>query len=146
MSAVAPAAVAPATAALRFLIVDDCANTRRIVRKLLAELGCSRIDEAGDGVAALAKLRSANPGAGFDFVLSDIHMPNLNGFDLLQAIHADPALCRLPVLMVTAEARQEDRALAAERGAAGYIVKPFTKAALDDKVQQVLRRRAEARR
>ena len=76
----------------------------------------------------------------FDFVVSDINMPNMNGFDLLKAIKADDALKHLPVLMVTAEARKEDIVLAAQSGAAGYIVKPFTKATLEDKVQKFMQK------
>ena len=78
----------------------------------------------------------------FDFVVSDINMPNMNGFDLLSAIKKDDNLKRLPVLMVTAEARKEDIVLAAQSGAAGYIVKPFTKATLEEKVQKILQKLA----
>jgi two-component system chemotaxis response regulator CheY len=74
----------------------------------------------------------------FDFVVSDINMPNMNGFELLQAVKADDTLKHLPVLMVTAEARKEDIVLAAQSGAAGYIVKPFTKATLEEKVLKIL--------
>ena len=58
----------------------------------------------------------------------------------LKAIKADESLKRLPVLMVTAEARKEDIVLAAQSGAAGYIVKPFTKATLEEKVQKILQK------
>jgi two-component system chemotaxis response regulator CheY len=71
-------------------------------------------------------------------VVSDINMPNMNGFQLLAEIKKDDKLKHLPVLMVTAEARKEDIVLAAQQGAAGYIVKPFTKATLEDKVNHIL--------
>jgi two-component system, chemotaxis family, chemotaxis protein CheY len=119
---------------LKFLIVDDFSTMRRIIRSLLKDMGCSHCDEAEDGQIALKMLKST----GYDFVVSDINMPNMNGFDLLKAIKADAALKHLPVLMVTAEARREDIALAAQLGAAGYIVKPFTKAALAEKLQAIL--------
>jgi two-component system chemotaxis response regulator CheY len=67
-------------------------------------------------------------------------MPNMNGFDLLKAIKAEHSLKHLPVLMVTAEARKEDILLAAQSGAAGYIVKPFTKATLEEKLQKILQK------
>jgi two-component system chemotaxis response regulator CheY len=121
---------------LRFLVVDDFSTMRRIVRNLLKEIGFSEADEAEDGVAALAKLRSSK----FDFVVSDINMPNMNGFQLLAEIKKDEKLKHLPVLMVTAEARKEDIVLAAQQGAAGYIVKPFTKATLEDKLLHVLKK------
>jgi two-component system chemotaxis response regulator CheY len=78
----------------------------------------------------------------YDFVVSDINMPNMNGFDLLKAVKADAALRHIPVLMVTSEARKEDILLAAQSGAAGYVVKPFTKATLEEKLQKVLQKLA----
>ena len=119
---------------LKFLIVDDFSTMRRIVRGLLKEMGCINAEEAEDGVVALSMLKNGK----FDFVVSDINMPNMNGFDLLKAIKADDQLKHLPVLMVTAEARKEDIVLAAQSGAAGYIVKPFTKATLEEKLQKIL--------
>ena len=119
---------------LRFLIVDDFSTMRRIVRNLLKESGYADADEAEDGVAALQKLRNSS----FDFVVSDINMPNMNGFQLLTEIKNDATLKHIPVLMVTAEARKEDIMLAAKEGAAGYIVKPFTRGTLEDKVRNIL--------
>ncbi len=121
---------------LRFLVVDDFSTMRRIVRNLLKESGFSEADEAEDGVVALHKLRSSK----FDFVVSDINMPNMNGFQLLAEIKKDEKLKHIPVLMVTAEARKEDIVLAAQQGAAGYIVKPFTKATLEDKLVHILKK------
>ncbi len=123
---------------LKFLVVDDFSTMRRIVRGLLKEMGCESIEEAEDGVDALRSLRASK----FDFVVSDINMPNMNGFELLKSIKADSGLKHLPVLMVTAEARKEDIVMAAQSGAAGYIVKPFTKAVLEDKVQKILQKMA----
>ena len=121
---------------LRFLIVDDFSTMRRIIRNLLKESGYTDADEAEDGVAALYKLRNGR----FDFVVSDINMPNMNGFQLLGEIKKDDKLKHLPVLMVTAEARKEDIVAAAQGGAAGYIVKPFTKATLEDKVGAICKK------
>ena len=123
---------------LKFLIVDDFSTMRRIVRGLLKEMGCTNADEAEDGAVALAMLKAQK----YDFVVSDINMPNMNGFDLLKAVKADDSLKHLPVLMVTAEARKEDIVLAAQIGAAGYIVKPFTKATLEEKVQKIMQKLA----
>ena len=120
----------------RFLIVDDFSTMRRILRGLLKESGFVNAEEAEDGAVALHKLRNDR----FDVVVSDINMPNMNGFELLAAIKTDAALSHLPVLMVTAEARKEDIVRAAQEGAAGYIVKPFTKATLEEKVQKILQK------
>ncbi len=123
---------------MRFLIVDDFSTMRRIIRGLLKEIGYLNAEEAEDGVAALDTLRNA----AFDFVISDINMPNMNGFELLSEIKKDETLRHLPVLMVTAEARKEDIVRAAQEGAAGYIVKPFTKATLEEKVAKVMQKLA----
>ena len=123
---------------LKFLVVDDFSTMRRIVRGLLKEMGCNNVDEAEDGAVALQMLKANR----FDFVISDINMPNMNGFDLLKAIKADENLKRLPVLMVTAEARKEDILLAAQSGAAGYVVKPFTKATLEEKITKIMQKLA----
>lgn len=123
---------------IRFLVVDDFSTMRRIVRNLLKEIGHSNVDEAEDGQAALNKLKSNE----FDFVVSDLNMPNMNGFELLRQIRADATLKSLPVLLVTAEAKKEDIVTAAQIGASGYIVKPFTKATLEDKLAKILAKAA----
>ena len=123
---------------LKFLIVDDFSTMRRIVRGLLKEIGFNNADEAEDGAVALQMLKAQK----YDFVVSDINMPNMNGFELLKAVKADDALKHLPVLKVTAEARKEDIVRAAKDGAAGYIVKPFTKATLEEKVQKIMQKLA----
>jgi two-component system chemotaxis response regulator CheY len=123
---------------MKILIVDDFSTMRRIVRNLLKEIGYNNADEAEDGQVALTKLK-AEP---FDFVVSDLNMPNMNGFELLHAIRADPALKSLPVLLVTAEAKKEDIITAAQAGASGYIVKPFTKATLEEKLNKIIAKMA----
>jgi two-component system chemotaxis response regulator CheY len=121
---------------LKFLIVDDFSTMRRIVRGLLKEMGCNNAEEAEDGAVALNMMKSQK----FDFVVCDINMPNMNGFELLEALKADDSLKHVPVLMVTAEARKEDIVSAAQGGAAGYIVKPFTKATLEEKITKIVQK------
>ena len=123
---------------MKFLIVDDFSTMRRIVRGLLKEIGYNNAEEAEDGAVALTMLKNGK----FEFVVSDINMPNMTGFDLLSAIKKDDSLKHLPVLMVTAEARKEDIVRAAQDGAAGYIVKPFTKATLEEKVLKIMQKLA----
>ncbi len=118
---------------MKFLVVDDFSTMRRIVRNLLKELGFSNVQEAEDGVDALDKLRNDK----FDFVVSDWNMPNMTGIELLRNIRADANLKHLPVLMVTAEAKRENIIEAAQAGASGYIVKPFTAATLDEKLKKI---------
>jgi two-component system chemotaxis response regulator CheY len=125
---------------MKILVVDDFPTMRRIVRNLLKELGYSNVDEAEDGAAGLARLRSG----GFDFVISDWNMPNLDGLSMLQQIRADATLSHLPVLMVTAESKKENIIAAAQAGANGYVVKPFTAATLDEKLSKILEKLAKA--
>jgi two-component system chemotaxis response regulator CheY len=106
----------------------------------LKELGYANVDEAEDGVQGLAKLR----GEHFDFVVSDWNMPNMDGLTMLQNIRADPALAKLPVLMVTAEAKKENIIAAAQAGASGYVVKPFTAATLDEKLNKIFEKMEKA--
>src|SRR6266581_4209245 len=124
----------------KFLVVDDFSTMRRIVRNLLKELGYPRVEEAEDGADALSKLRGGN----FDFVISDWNMPKMDGLTMLQSIRADAALAKLPVLMVTAEAKKENIVAAARAGASGYVVKPFTAATLDEKLAKIFDRMGKA--
>lgn len=125
---------------IKFLVVDDFSTMRRIIRNLLKELGYTNVDEAEDGAIALNKLK----GGDFEFVVSDWNMPNMDGLTLLQHIRTDPALANLPVLMVTAEAKKENIIAAAQAGASGYIVKPFTAVTLDEKLAKIFEKLEKA--
>jgi two-component system chemotaxis response regulator CheY len=129
-----------ADANMKFLVVDDFSTMRRIVRNLLKELGYSNIEEAEDGLDAMQKLNGGN----FDFVISDWNMPNMDGLQLLRSIRASSQLKKLPVLMVTAEAKKENIIAAAEAGASGYVVKPFTAATLDEKLKKIFQKAQNA--
>ena len=118
---------------MRILVVDDFSTMRRIVRNLLKELRFSNVDEAEDGAIALQKLQNGV----FEFVVTDWNMPNMDGLQLLQTIRRSPNLNHLPVLMITAEAKKENIVAAAQAGASGYIVKPFTSATLSEKLQKI---------
>ena len=118
---------------MKFIVVDDFSTMRRIVRNLLKELGYTNVDEAEDGVVAMQKLTAG----GFDFVVSDWNMPNMTGIELLKAIRANAQLAHLPLLMITAEAKKENIIEAAQAGASGYIVKPFTAATLAEKLAKI---------
>ena len=124
---------------MKILVVDDFPTMRRIVRNLLKELGYSNVDEAEDGQAGLARLRSGT----YEFVISDWNMPNLDGLAMLKEIRADAHLTHLPVLMVTAESKKENIIAAAQAGASGYVVKPFTAATLDEKLNKILEKMAK---
>jgi two-component system chemotaxis response regulator CheY len=122
----------------QFLIVDDFSTMRRIIRGLLKEAGYVDADEAEDGQVAFQKIQTGH----FDCVITDINMPNMNGFELLEAIKENEKLKSIPVLMITAEASKDDVIKAAKLGASAYIVKPFSKAVLEDKIHKLFKRKA----
>lgn len=121
---------------MKILIVDDFATMRRIVKNLLRDLGFKNTSEADDGATALPMLKNGE----FDFVITDWNMPNMQGIDLLQAMRADEKLKKIPVLMVTAEAKREQIVKAAGAGVNGYVVKPFTSETLKAKIEKVFER------
>lgn len=118
---------------IKFLVVDDFSTMRRIVRNLLKELGFTNVEEAEDGAVAWQKIQ----GTAYDFIITDWNMPNMDGLTLLQTVRGDAAYKGLPVLMITAEAKKENIIAAAQAGASGYIVKPFTAATLNEKLTKI---------
>lgn len=125
---------------MRILVVDDFPTMRRIIKNLLAELGFSNISEADDGATALPLLKNEH----FDFLVTDWNMPNMSGFELLKAVRADSKLGKLPVLMVTAEAKRDQIVEAAQAGVNGYIIKPFTAETLKEKLDKIFERLGHA--
>jgi two-component system, chemotaxis family, chemotaxis protein CheY len=125
----------PLSPEARILIVDDFATMRRIIKNILKQLGYSVVDEADDGNAALAKLKSAK----FDFVITDWNMPNMSGLELIKAIRADAQLKTMPILMVTAEAMKENIIEAVKAGVNNYVVKPFTAEVMKDKMAKIFK-------
>jgi len=116
------------------LVVDDYSTMVRIVRNLLKQLGFVDIDDAGDGKAALIKLR----GRKYGLVISDWNMDPMTGYDLLKEVRADPTLARTPFIMVTAESKNDNVIAAKKAGVSNYIVKPFNAQTLKSKIDAVL--------
>jgi two-component system chemotaxis response regulator CheY len=121
---------------MKILIVDDFSTMRRIIKNLLRDLGFNNTVEADDGSTALPVLKNG----GIDFLVTDWNMPGMSGLELLEQVRADPALNKLPVLMVTAEAKREQIIRAAQAGVNGYVVKPFTAAVLKEKIEKIFER------
>ena len=121
---------------MKILVVDDFSTMRRIIKNLLKDLGFTNIQEADDGSTALPMLQQGD----FDFVVTDWNMPGMQGIDLLKAIRADANLSHIPVLLITAEAKKEQIVMAAQAGVNGYIVKPFTAATLNAKLDKIFER------
>ena len=126
------------SAELRFLVVDDFSTMRRIIKNFLNDLGYANVQEADDGNTALPILK----GGKIDFLITDWNMPGMPGLDLLKAVRADPALAKLPVLLLTAEAKREQIVEAAQAGVNGYVIKPFTAQILKEKLDKILQTRA----
>ena len=119
---------------MKFLVVDDFSTMRRIVKNLLNDLGYPNVTEADDGKTALPMLQAG----GFDFLISDWNMPGMSGLDLIKAVRSDAKLAKLPVLMLTAEAKREQIIEAAQAGVNGYVIKPFTAETLKEKLDKIL--------
>lgn len=123
---------------MKFLVVDDFSTMRRIIKNLLNDLGYQNVLEADDGQTALPILQAG----GIEFLVTDWNMPGMPGLDLLKAVRSDPKLAKLPVLMLTAEAKREQIIEAAQAGVNGYVIKPFTAVTLKEKIDKILEQRA----
>jgi two-component system, chemotaxis family, chemotaxis protein CheY len=119
---------------LKFLVVDDFSTMRRIVKNLLNDLGYANVVEADDGTSAWPLLQAG----GIDFLVTDWNMPGMPGLELLKQVRADPKLAKMPVLMLTAEAKREQIIEAAQAGVSGYVIKPFTAITLKEKIDKIL--------
>ena len=116
------------------LIVDDYKTMLRIIRNLLRQVGIYSVDEASDGVEALAKLREKT----FGLIISDWNMAPMTGLQLLQEVRSDETLRSTPFIMVTAESKTENVVAAKQAGVSNYIVKPFNAETLREKIEKVL--------
>ena len=123
---------------MKFLVVDDYSTMRRIIKNLLHDLGYANVTEADDGNTALPLLQAGN----FDFLITDWNMPGMAGLDLLKAVRSNDKLKKMPVLMLTAEAKREQIVEAAQAGVSGYVIKPFTAQTLKEKIDKILESRA----
>ena len=127
---------------MNILVVDDFSTMRRIVKNLLKELGFSKFDEADDGATAWPMIQTGK----YDFIVSDWNMPQMSGLDLLKNVRKHEKLKGTPFLLITAEAKRSQILEAAEAGVDGYIVKPFTAATLNGKIQKIFERVAERKK
>lgn len=118
----------------KFLVVDDHADLRRLTAMMVEGLGYSCPDTAASGEEALRMLRATR----YDFVITDINMPGMNGFMLLRAIKDDPALRGIPVLIMSTHPEELYSEAAILRGAVGYLAKPLSSTRLRAIVVQTL--------
>ena len=119
----------------RFLVVDDYSSIRRVLRKILSELGFQFVDEADDGDVALLLLKQAHEeGKPFGVIIADWNMPKLSGLDLLRTCKGNPLFRNIPYIMATAESEQAQIILAVKAGVSEYVVKPFNAAIIKEKL------------
>ncbi|MCW5211828.1 Hpt domain-containing protein [Desulfobulbus sp. TB] len=105
---------------LRVLVVDDSISVRKVVSNLITQQGWMPI-AARNGIEAIEKIREEKP----DIVLLDVEMPRMNGFEVLQALQAQPELHDIPVAMLTSRSAEKYQTKARELGARGFMTKPF---------------------
>lgn len=122
----------------KFLVVDDFATMRKIVKKALFELGYTNVVEAVDGKNALDTLNEAiEKNEHFHFIISDWSMPKMLGIELLKACKQSPQLRNIPFVLVTAESEQAQIVEAVKAGVSEYVVKPFSAQILKAKIEKV---------
>ena len=115
---------------MKALVVDDSRAMRRIIAKYLQELGFE-VHEAASGLEALV---AAHKIKGLSLVLLDWNMPEMDGRTLLQRLRAEPEFADLPIMMVTTESEMEQVEVALAAGASEYLMKPFDRQALLEKL------------
>ena len=115
---------------MRVLVIDDSRAIRMILKKTLVGLGAD-VSEASNGVEALDKLGEGSP---FDLALVDWNMPEMNGYEFVKAARANAAYAAMKICMVTTETETSQIVKALEAGANEYLMKPFTKDALREKL------------
>jgi two-component system chemotaxis response regulator CheY len=122
----------------KFLVVDDFATMRKIIKKVLNELGYTNVQEADDGKTALPMIQQAlASNQPFEFIISDWNMPGMQGIELLKACKGDPRTKSIPFILVTAESEQKHILEAAKAGVSDYVVKPFNSITLKGKMERV---------
>jgi two-component system chemotaxis response regulator CheY len=106
----------------RILVADDSVATRALVAAALADFNQVEVERASSGIEALKMLSTTT----IDLVLTDIHMPEINGLELVRFIKSDERLRNIPVIVISTEATEDDKRRALSLGADDYLPKPFT--------------------
>jgi two-component system cell cycle response regulator DivK len=117
----------------RIMIVEDQEDNRRILRDLLTSVGCELV-EAVDGDSALGIAQGGHP----DLILMDIHLPGLDGYQVMRQMRADPDLRTVPIIAITSYAMSGDEEKAKAAGCDAYIAKPFRPRDVLAKIRQFI--------
>lgn len=120
------------------LIVDDMPTMRKIVSKICREIGFEKLQEASDGAKAWEIIKSSQPA--IELIISDWNMPHASGLDLVKRIRSDQRFHRIPFILLTAEAEQDEISESAKSGVDQHITKPFDKEILKAKLEIVYKK------
>jgi two-component system chemotaxis response regulator CheY len=118
------------------LVVDDSRAIRRILGNILEGLGF-RVCQAGHGLEGLEVIERERADGPFDVILADWNMPEMNGLDFVHALRKDPRNRPVAVMMVTTETQIEQMVAALAAGASEYVMKPFTKDVIEEKLRML---------
>jgi two-component system chemotaxis response regulator CheY len=125
---------------LQILIVEDSPTMRALVVTSLEGLGAPlEVTEATSGFEALRAL----PRAGYDLIVTDINMPDINGLELISFVRGNPAYRHIPLVIISTEGSERDRDRGLDLGADAYLVKPFAPDALAETARGLLERSRE---
>jgi len=119
---------------MKILVVDDSFSIRRILKNILQNLGYEDVVEAGDGAEGLNKM------GGVELVLTDWNMPNMDGLSFVKALRSKPAYKSVPIIMITTEGGKNEVIEAIKSGVNNYIVEPFNKETVAEKIDQTLKK------
>ncbi len=122
----------------RFLIVDDFTTMRKVIKKVLSDLGYTDVSEAPDGPTAIPMIQKAyESNQAFGFIICDYNMPHMSGAELLAYCKSKTELCQTPFVLITADIHQKNSLVAAGTGVSEYLIKPFNSLTLKNKLDQV---------
>ena len=119
---------------MKIMIVDDCNTTRKLLGHYLRSRGYAVVF-AENGLDALEKLANQN----VDLVMTDLNMPYMDGIELIRVLRSDTELSQIPILMITTENDDREREKAISCGANGYMVKPVTGNAIEEKIKSIVK-------
>jgi two-component system chemotaxis response regulator CheY len=123
---------------MKTLVIDDMMTMRKIITKMLKQIGFTNVSEADDGATAWPMIQqAAESGEPFDFIVSDWNMPKMSGLDLLIKIRETEGIKETPFLMVTAEAEQSNVVKVVQAGVSNFVVKPFKPETLQEKIAKI---------
>lgn len=128
----------PLNPKMKTIVIDDMLTMRKIITKMLKQIGFTNIQEADDGATAWPMIEEAHTnGEPFEFIVSDWNMPKMTGLELLERIRKDERFKKMPFLMITAEAEQSNVLKVVKAGVSNFVVKPFTPETLQQKIQKI---------